>query len=201
MLKNYILNKSISIIKNKYSIDKDTEEVILYGLEGIYLTITKAIIILFLAYKMNLIYDVILFLLFYNLIRLFAFGMHAKSSIVCLISSTFIFLGIPYICKRIIINKIVKIILFSLTTILILIFSPADTEKRPIISKKRRIFYKSISTFVCICYFVIGINSNEFISNLLLFSLITELFLINPLSYKLFGLSYNNYKKYIGKED
>lgn len=202
MLKTYFLNKSISIIQDKYNYSEEKIEIIKYGLEGLYLTITKAIVIFLLAFKLDLFTEVILFLFFYNIIRMFSFGLHAKSSIVCLLSSTVIFIGIPYLCKDLFINNNLKLILFIFTTILIFIFSPADTKKRPIISKSRRLFYKIVSTFICICYCVVALTiKNNYISNLLLFSLITQLFMVNPLSYKLFGVSYNNYKKYNRKED
>ncbi len=196
-MKNYILDKSITLINNKYNYDEIKLEEIRYGLEAIYLTITKAIVIFLLSYILNIFKELIIFLLLFNIIRFFSFGLHAKNSITCLIFSTITFISLPYFCIYLNINNTLKIILFILLIILIGYFSPADTEKRPIISKKRRLTYKIISTVITIIYFVTSLTiKNNFISNALLFSLIVQLFLINPISYKLFKVSYNNYLRY-----
>lgn len=196
-MKNYFLDKSITLINNKYNYDEIKLEEIRYGLEAIYLTITKAIVIFLLSYILNIFKELIIFLLLFNIIRFFSFGLHAKNSITCLIFSTITFISLPYFCIYLNINNTLKIILFILLIILIGYFSPADTEKRPIISKKRRLTYKIISTVITIIYFVTSLTiKNNFISNALLFSLIVQLFLINPISYKLFKVSYNNYLRY-----
>lgn len=197
-MKNLVLDKSILIIKNKYKdYDEEKLEIIRYGLEGIYLTITKAIVIFTLAILLNLFKELIIFLLLFNIIRFVSFGLHAKNSLTCLMFSTCTFLSIPYLCSILSINVIFKTIIFIPVIILIGYFSPADTEKRPIVSKKRRLVYKILSLLISVIYFIISITiNNNFISNALLFSLIVQLFLINPISYKLFHVSYNNYLRY-----
>lgn len=198
MIKEFVLDNSINIIKKKYDLLNEEEiEIIRYGLEGIYLTMTKLIIIIFIAVKLNILYNVLIFLLFFNIIRTFSFGLHAKNSIKCLLSSTTIFIGIPILCKIIEMNFIIKLVLFITSTLIISIYSPADTEKRPIVSKKRRLFYKTISTFICIIYMIVGLTiNNTFISNLIVFALIVQALIVNPLSYKVFNMPYNNYKNF-----
>ena len=82
--------------------------------------------------------------------------------------------------------------------ILIAIYAPADTEKRPIVSKARRQTYKIISIIISISYMIISLSiNNNFISNSLLLSLLLELIMINPLTYKIYKQPYNNYKTYL----
>lgn len=197
-MKKFVLDKSISIIQKKYpEYDDKKLAAIRYGLEGTYLTITKAIIIFIIAYFIGILKELIILLLLFNIIRSVSFGLHAKNSIVCLISSTIIFIGCPLICKYLVIADTLKIIISIPIIILIAIFSPADTEKRPIISKKRRLVYKILSTIISIIYMVLNIYIKiNFICNALIISLLIQIFLINPISYKLFGVSYNNYKRY-----
>ena len=81
---------------------------------------------------------------------------------------------------------------------LIAIYAPCDTEKRPIVSKKRRMVYKVISTITAMVYTVMLVYSkNNLISNALCFSIILQVVMILPITYKIFNLSYNNYKKYL----
>ncbi|MBE6149349.1 MAG: accessory regulator AgrB [Firmicutes bacterium] len=197
-MKNKIINFCLNIIKKKYpQYNEEKISVIKYGLESIYLLITKLIIIILLAYLLGLVKELIIFLLIYNIIRTFSFGLHATKSWICLLSSTLIFILIPLVCKYVFLNTYIKIIIGIIMIILFYKNAPADTKKRPIISKKRRYFFKITSTLICIIFIILSITTkNIFISNCFIFSLIVQSFIISPTVYKIFGLSYNNYLSY-----
>lgn len=200
-MKKKILNHCMKIIKIKYpEYDEEKLEIINYGLESIYLTFTKIIIIFILAIILNIWKEVLLLLAFYNLIRISAFGMHAKKSIHCLIISLTLFIGGVYICNYLIIPFIIKIILSIICIILIYKYAPADTEKRPIINKKRRMKYKVISVIISGIFAIsIVLLSDKIISNYLLLGMIEATIMILPITYKIFDLPYNNYKKYLNE--
>jgi accessory gene regulator B len=193
------LNNSISLIK-KYNKNIGTKEVekIKYGLEGIYLTFTKLVIISGFSILLGIFKEFLMFTIFYNIIRMFAFGLHASKSYICLISSGIVFLALPYLATIININIIIKIILSALSLMLIFLYAPADTNKRPLINKRKRLRLKMASIIVTVIYIVIIlIDNNSFISNIILLSLVTEIVLILPLTYKIFKLPYRNYATYV----
>ena len=193
-MKNFIINKSINYIKKYNNYSEDEIAIIKYGLEGIYLSISKVIIILVLSLMLNIFKEVIIFLLLFNIIRSTAFGLHASKSSICLISSTLIFIFIPYLSLYININMYIKSLICIMCILYIYKYAPCDTKKRPIVSRKRRFVYKCISTIICIIYsFILLIINDNYISNALLFSMIVECFMISPMIYKLFNLPYNNY--------
>lgn len=187
-----ILMKNI----NKEQYTDDEIEIIKYGYESVYITITKILFIIIVSLVLNIFKEVILFLLIFNVIRTFAFGIHATKSSICLISSTLIFIGLPYILMYIELNNIIKLLLGVILIIYIFLYSPADTYKRPIINKKRRYFFKYLSTLISIIYIIISLITNNFISNCFLFSILLECIFISPITYKIFNLPYNNYLKY-----
>ena len=136
-------------------------------------------------------------MLIYNIIRFTAFGAHAKNSITCLIISIITFIGLPILAKLIIIPTYLKLVIGSICILGFIIYAPADTEKRPIISKKRRLTYKICSIILGMIYIILSIYiKDSFIDNTLIFSLILQTIMILPITYKLFGVSYNNYKNY-----
>ncbi len=184
----------------KYNPDKTENdfEIIQYGLEGLYLTISKLVIILLLSIILGILKEVIIFLLIYNIIRTPSFGLHATKSWICLLSSTCIFIGVPFLCMHLILPMHVKIIIGIIGIIFMFKNAPADTYKRPIVSKKRRHMYKLISTIMAIAM-VIGaiIIENQFISNSLIFALVVQNFMISPTVYHIFKLPYANYKNYV----
>ena len=67
------------------------------------------------------------------------------------------------------------------------IFCPADTEKRPMISKKRKLKFKFSIILISILYLFI-IKYNLFnLSDMIIASMFLEGILVNPLGYILMG--------------
>ena len=198
MMRKYIIGNCMKIVAdNNPDLDKTKLDEIEYGLISIYILITKLIIIFALAYILGIFKEVIIFSFIYAIIRTPSFGIHASKSWICLLVSSIVFIGMPYINLNITIPLTLKIILGIISTLLILKNSPADTHKRPIVNPKRRKIYKLISTIIAIAFTVISIIiNNNFISNCLISSLLIQCVIISPLTYKLFKMPYNNYKNY-----
>lgn len=197
-MKRLILNSIMNFIKdNRQSITETQLEEVEYGLEGIYLTITKMIIIFSLAAILGIFKEVIMLSIFYNIIRCTAFGIHATKSSYCLITSIIMFIGGVYICNYLSLNLIIKFLIASFCLLCIFKYAPADTYKRPLINAKKRKRYKLIS-FISGSIFtiLIIIYSDNIISNYLLVGMIESVIMIHPITYKLFKLPYDNYKNY-----
>lgn len=183
--------------KNNPTYHEEKLEEIRYGLESIYLTYTKIFVIFVLAYFLGIIKETFLLLLTYNIIRTFAFGIHATKSIYCLITSLMLFIGGVYIVKYMSLNIYVKTIISIMLLICIHKYAPADTYKRPLINERKRKKYKVISTILGIAYVIlIIILNNNIISNYLLIGMLESVIMIHPFIYKIFNLPFDNYKKY-----
>lgn len=196
-MKRKLINSSINLLKQSKKYSDEEIEVIVYGLEGIYLTFTKMIVIFFIAYVLNIWKEVILLLVTYNIIRSQAFGIHASKSIYCLISSIILFIGGAIVCKYIFLPFRLTIACAIICNICLLLYAPADTHKRPLVNKKKRKRFKFLSfTFGLIYTFLIIILKNNFITNYLLFGMIEAVVMILPITYSTFKMPYNNYKTY-----
>lgn len=193
-MKKLIISNLMNYIKkyNNYSEQELAE--IEYGLVGIYLTFSKLIIISIIAIIFGIFKEMMIYMIFFNIIRTTAFGLHATKSWICLLSSTLVFITIPIICVKLTINLYVKLILGILSIIFVYKNAPADTKKRPIVNKKRRFILKMVSTGIAIIFVMMCVViNNNFISNCMIFALILENSLISPITYKIFKLPYNNY--------
>lgn len=196
-MKKKILNSSINFIKKHKNYNEEELEIIAYGLESIYLVITKAIIIFTLAYILGILKETLILLLTYNIIRTQAFGIHASRSIYCLISSILMFIGGAYLCIYLTLPLKIIMIISLMCNLLILMYAPADTHKRPLINERKRMKFKYKSITLAIIYTIIifTIKDNTII-NFLLIGMIEATIMILPITYKLFKLPYNNYKHY-----
>ena len=197
MIKNFVINNSMSLINGLNKYNQEQQEEIKYGLEAIYLLITKFIVIFAISIILGLWKETLIFLGLFNILRATAFGIHASKSIYCWITSIICFLVIPYISKIAILPNLLFIIASIICIILFTLYAPADTIKRPLINAKKRKIYKIITIITSIIYTsLIFIIKNNIIKNLLLFAMILQVILILPITYKIFKLPYNNYKNY-----
>jgi len=197
-MKKKFLDGSINRIRKKYpEYDEEKLEVIAYGLEALYITITKSIVIFGAAFILGVLKETLFILLFYNVIRTTAFGMHAKESWQCYIISGVLFIGTGLLCKYVDINFYIKLIIYTFSVITIFMYAPADTYKRPLLNQKKRKIYKIITMINSLIYLVLLlILKNNIISNYLIMGLLGASLMIHPLTYRMFQLPYDNYKKY-----
>lgn len=196
-MKKRFLNYSLNIIKMyNPNIDEIRLDELRYGLEGFYLTITKLVVIVILSLLLGIFKEMFIMLIAFNILRFTGFGLHATKSSICLFSSSLIFIIFPFLSKIISFPIYLKMVLILMAIILIFLYAPADTEKRPIINVKRRKIYKWLTTINCIILSIISLFISDIYFNLIIFGIYSEVIMILPITYKIFNLSYNNYKKY-----
>lgn len=196
-MKDLLINSAMSNIEKYYNYDDVKLAEIRYGLASFYLLITKTVVIFTLSYLLGYIKPLLILMALYSVLRLFGFGVHAKKSIHCWIASILTFLLLPYLCTILTIDYKVKVTLGMFCVILLGFFAPADTEKRPLINKKRRKIYRIISVLLGLLYTILlTLIKDPIVINCILFALILETIAVLPITYKLFGVKYNNYKYY-----
>ena len=194
-MKQNFLNSSMNLICKYQSFSDDDQKKLRYGLEGLYLTLTKTIVLFILAFLLNMVVEFLLILLFFNFIRFTGFGFHAKKSTQCLIISIFNFIVIPYFLFHIKITTEILYIVSALCIIHYILLSPADTIKRPLTNFKKRMIRKTLTVLIGIIYtLIIAFSNNMWLNTILLASMIIEAINIHPLLYKIFKQPYKNYK-------
>ena len=177
-MRKKFLKNTINAIKKKYpNYDDEKLEVIEYGLESLYIMVTKTIVISLIALLLNVFKEMLIIMILYNIIRTTAFGMHAKESWQCYIISITLFIAV-------------------ISYIFLVIYAPADTYKRPLVNAKKRKIYKIItviSSSIFLILIVVLRDSN--VSTALSLGLLDSMLMIHPLTYRMFHLPYN-YKTY-----
>ena len=171
--------------------DEDRLDEIRYGLEATYLSITKLVVILFASFLLGIFKESIILLVLFNFLRLTGFGLHATKSWMCWVSSSITFLLVPFFCKSLVLPNYILVAISVVCLINFLLYAPADTVKRPLIHKKRRLLYKVGTVLIASLYIVlIFITKDTFLQNSLASAMLIEGALINPYIYKLFNLPY-----------
>ena len=186
-MKEKVVNKIMIKIRKKNTDLSETKlEEIQYGLYGLYSLFTKTFVVICISLNLNFFKGFIMFLIFYGILRSVGYGTHAKSNIICWIYSTILLIGIPYFFSRVLLSYFIKNIVWLVCFINFLIFCPADTEKRPMINKLRKMKFKTAILTVSFIYLIL-MNKFENISNIVIASMVMEAILTNPLGYILMG--------------
>lgn len=194
-MKEKYLNITTSFITKYHAYSSDEMENLRYGLEGLYLTITKLIIIFTVSILLHMFKELCILLVLFNIIRFTGFGFHAKKSYECLICSTLLFIGLPKLFSYLEIDKSILLILGIIGIIVLGIYAPADTIKRPLINKRKRIIRKVATILIGLTYTILSqLISNYTISYLLICAILLESVMVNPLTYIIFKQPYRNYK-------
>ena len=194
-MKQLFLENSMNFICKYQSISDYDKKKVKYGLEGLYLTITKMVLLTILALLLNMFKEFILVVVFFNVIRYTGFGFHAEKSYQCLLFSTFNFIAIPFLLLHIQLSNFFVYTICAICIFHYLLFAPADTKKRPLSNKRKRIIRKIITVMIGFIYtLMIILLNNTYWTSIILSTMIIQAIIISPLIYRLFNQPYNNYK-------
>ena len=91
-MKDLLINSIMRNITNYYDYNETKLKEIRYGLASLYLHLTKIIVIFSISYLLGNLKTLLILMGLYSILRLSAFGVHAKKSLHCWIASLIIFL-------------------------------------------------------------------------------------------------------------
>ena len=194
MLKTLIINNLMKLIAKDNNLDEIKLQEIKYGLEAIYLNVTKIGAILVINIILGNFISCLLILLFYTPIKAFGWGFHAKTSLQCWIASLIAFVGLPVLVNHLYFDIYSKAILSVFFLLAIWCWAPADTPKRPLVNPVTRKKLRLGAIFITLIYIVL-IFYTPF-SNYIILALLLQVIVINPFTYLTFNTPYRNYLYY-----
>lgn len=197
----YIVNQ---MRKQMPDIDDEKAEVITYGIELIIGEIPKIFLLFVLSFILGIGWYTVFAYVALIPYRASSGGFHLKTHIGCIVGSSVLYYGIVYLSKFIILNLIQKYIIIGIAlifgVIMVSLYAPADTENIPIISRKERKRKKILSYITLVLTLIASIFiKDSIISNILIFGIIIQSFMISRLAYLLTNNKYG-YKVYQQKE-
>ncbi|MPM49710.1 Accessory gene regulator protein B [bioreactor metagenome] len=179
------------IVAHMEEVDSIKIETIRYGIKVFLINAYKIPIIFITAYLLGIFkYAVIAYICFGSL-RTFAGGIHAERGIACIISSMIILYSPAYLSPYL--DRNYNIALFIITFIIIALYSPSDTRKKPIKSYKLKADLKADSILIVVIIFAASCLLPKDISGVMVVSMFFESLLVLPITYKIFGKERSSY--------
>ena len=157
-MKRKFIESSIQLIKRKKTVSELEEKKLRYGLEGFYNLATKTIVLLILAIILDLIPEFLLLTAIYSTLRMYGFGIHMKTSLQCWFTTVPIYIGGCLLIKYLVFPDLFNYVIWIFGFFSFLLFAPADTKKRPLPNKKKRIIRKIITVIIGIVYTLVIIE-------------------------------------------
>jgi accessory gene regulator B len=185
-----IINRSIN--KNDYELTK-----MRIGMEMTLNNLSKLIIICGLSIYLGTYIETGVVFFTFALLRRHTHGLHAKSSLICLLIMCVTHIWLPMLIKELYIPRIVVTGFFFILLFALYQYAPSDTEKLPLINEKRRRGLKIKSVlfgWIIMCIALLVPYQN--IRNILLLSTMYVVVMIMPITYIIFKERRNNYKYY-----
>lgn len=183
-------------------LSKEEQAYLQYYIEVIIINLTKVAFILIVSLIFDILVGTAITLGTFIMLRKYAFGWHAKSSINCSLIGVISFVGIPLLISKWgysigTLNFSLLLLLLLISLLIIYKYSPADTENNPIIEKSIRykLRSKALGTVFLLYALVLFIPMIE-IKIFLLLGIWLELIVITPVFYKIMKRGFKNYEKY-----
>lgn len=196
-VKKKFIDGALTKIKQQKKVTSLEEKKLRYGLEAFYNLATKTIVLIILAIVFDLVIELLLLALVYSTLRLYGFGIHAKTSLQCWFTTIPIYMLGGLFIKYATITSNLIYIFWIISFLSFLLFAPADTPARPLIRKNKRIRAKILSVLILCIYFIIyTLNISSMFNNVIIYAICMELIVINPLTYKLTKTPFHNYEIY-----
>ena len=116
-MKKKFIENSLNYIEAKNDLSDLQKKKLKYGLEGFYNLFTKLIVLLIITISFDLVKEFLLLTVIYSLLRLYGFGIHAKKSWQCWLTTVPIYVGGCFFIKYIVMSPIwANYIIFAFCT-------------------------------------------------------------------------------------
>lgn len=179
-------------IKSKVTdMDDERELVINFGVRLIFGELPKILILFIIGFLLSMGWQTLLLFFLIAPYRSFTGGIHLKTHLGCMITTSILYL-LPIILSKYILisDKNILYILAGLITIFSIIiiakYAPADTENMPILSKKE-IKSKKIKAYISLVVLlsIIIFNPYKQFSYMIIYAIFLQNLTVLPISYKL----------------
>ncbi|WP_154838376.1 accessory gene regulator AgrB [Staphylococcus sp. Marseille-Q1834] len=173
------IERFASYLQRKNNLDHIQFLKVRLGLQVVVSNLAKTIV----TYGAAIIFHTFLYTLIthvsYFLIRHYAHGAHAKSSLLCHVQNLILFVGLPWLVVYFSINLGIMYTVALIALLLIIYYAPAATKKQPIPSHliKRK---KLLSIFLTILLIIISLIVSEPYKQLILLGVTLESLTLLP---------------------
>lgn len=190
-MRNKILNLT-KLSLDSHGHDAKVVKQVIYGIESLYINLSKLFIVLLIAYLMDNFTEVLCLLFFSRFLRKYSYGLHLSTSLNCLLFSIILINFLPRLTVNL--NLVSRLIILALSFLSITLYSPATTKKGRQLSTEEYKLAKTYSSIIASLYCVLSAIKMPLLSFSCFNALIIQSIIVNPALFKLI-YERRNYEK------
>ena len=178
---DFICNLIVTRLNKEGIIQKEDNEVYLYGLQLLLSTLLKILGLMIIAYGLGVVRESIIFLLSFSVLRIHAGGVHAHTLFKCFISTAILMFSSIFISRLIPdnYNLNIQVILIVISIIMIYRYAPVADENKPLTDDEYVLYKKRSIITVLVVAIIIFVNNSlpwsyQYLSNISSIALFTE---------------------------
>ncbi|MFR4987518.1 MAG: accessory gene regulator ArgB-like protein [Lachnospirales bacterium] len=159
-----LTSKFINRLINNNIIKKEEAEIYSYGFKEMIFIILNLITTLFIGVLFNKVFEIILFMIMYIAIRVYAGGYHARTKLKCYMFSILMLTIVCYILKiNLLQSKFLVLTLSIVSSFLILFLAPVEDENKPLDKIEIKIYTKRTirNLIIVFCVLTIALIFNK----------------------------------------
>ena len=138
-----LTTKFVNKLINSNIIKKEDSEIYSYGFKEMLFITLNIITTLFIGLIFNKIFEIILFMITYSSIRVYAGGYHARTKLRCYIFSVLMLISVCYILKLNLLNSYLLIVILTIiSSCIILYLAPVEDKNKPLDKIEIKVYTK-----------------------------------------------------------
>ena len=154
-----LTTKFVNKLINSNIIKKEDSEIYSYGFKEMLFITINIITTIFIGLIFNKVFEIILFMITYSAIRVYAGGYHARTKPKCYIFSVLMLISVCYILKLNLLNSYLLIVILTIISSgIILYLAPVEDENKPLDEIEIKVYTKRTVRNLIIVLVVLGIT-------------------------------------------
>ena len=183
----YLTNQ---IRRKNPDISEEKAEVINYGIHLLVGEIPKTFVFIAIAILLGVLKEFFITMLVIFPYRAFSGGFHLRTHLGCILATSVMYCGIPFVSQYIVIGRITKYIVIAsvwiFSIIMCKLYAPADTTDVPVLRKKDRRMRKMMSYIILTITLIIGmLIQDRIISNIVILGIFVQSITISRFAFKI----------------
>lgn len=131
-------------------INSEEKELYYYGLKQGFLLLLNMMTVIIIGFIFNMIWQSVIFVITYSLLRAYAGGYHASTQAGCYLFSLVMIISVLWLIKLIPWNGFIIFIITIVASMIILIIAPVEDSNKPLDQKEKVIFKKRTNSILSV---------------------------------------------------
>lgn len=153
----YISEKLTDKLIKMQLVDDEEKDLYVYGFQQGFLLLFNMITVVIIGFIFNMIWQSVVFMVAYSLLRAYAGGFHTSTQLRCYLFSVAMIISVLWLIKRIPLIGFICFIITMIASVIIFLLAPIEDQNKPLCQVEQAVFKKRTNIILKILIAFIGV--------------------------------------------